>query len=101
MLTSFGQWLTSVGVTPELVAHLVVIFTVFMALQISAAMLVYMERKVAAFVQQRYGPYLLGPRGLLAEMSYWRTRSSALFTTTAAGTQPDSSKPSGRSHPGC
>jgi len=31
----------------------------------SAAVLVYMERKVAAFVQQRYGPYLTGPRGML------------------------------------
>ena len=51
--------------TPELIAHLVVIgFTFFMLLN-SAAVLVYMERKVAAFVQQRYGPYLVGPKGLL------------------------------------
>ena len=35
----------------------------FFTLLISAAVLVYMERKVAAFVQQRYGPYLVGPRG--------------------------------------
>jgi NADH-quinone oxidoreductase subunit H len=52
-------------VTPEVIAQLVVIgFTFFMLLN-SAAVLVYMERKVAAFVQQRYGPYLVGPRGLL------------------------------------
>jgi NADH-quinone oxidoreductase subunit H len=52
-------------VTPEVIAQLVVIgFTFFMLLN-SAAVLVYMERKVAAFVQQRYGPYLVGPKGLL------------------------------------
>ena len=41
----------------------------FFALLISAAVLVYMERKVAAFVQQRYGPYLVGPRGLLQPLA--------------------------------
>jgi NADH-quinone oxidoreductase subunit H len=35
----------------------------------SAAVLVYMERKVAAFVQQRYGPYLVGPRGALQPLA--------------------------------
>jgi NADH-quinone oxidoreductase subunit H len=29
-----------------------------------AAVMVYAERKVAAFMQQRYGPYLVGPKGL-------------------------------------
>jgi NADH-quinone oxidoreductase subunit H len=49
----------------HLIAQLVVVgFTFFMLLN-SAAVLVYMERKVAAFVQQRYGPYLVGPRGML------------------------------------
>jgi NADH-quinone oxidoreductase subunit H len=49
----------------QLLAQLAVIgFTFFMLLN-SAAVLVYMERKVAAFVQQRYGPYLTGPKGLL------------------------------------
>jgi NADH-quinone oxidoreductase subunit H len=51
--------------TPELIAHLVVIFVVFNALLMAAAVLVYMERKVAGFIQQRYGPYLVGPMGLL------------------------------------
>jgi len=51
--------------TTELIAQLGVIgFTFFMLLN-SAAVLVYMERKVAAFIQQRYGPYLVGPQGLL------------------------------------
>ena len=47
------------------IAHLVVIgFTFFMLLN-SAAVLVYMERKVAGHLQQRYGPYLVGPHGVL------------------------------------
>jgi NADH-quinone oxidoreductase subunit H len=57
------------AISPELIAHLGLIFVVFVALQISAAVLVYMERKVAAFVQQRYGPYLVGPRGLLQPLA--------------------------------
>jgi NADH-quinone oxidoreductase subunit H len=43
-------------------------FTFFMLLN-SAAILVYMERKVAAFVQQRYGPYLVGPMGLMQPLA--------------------------------
>jgi NADH-quinone oxidoreductase subunit H len=50
-------------------AQLIVIgFTFFMLLN-SAAILVYMERKVAALVQQRYGPYLVGPKGLLQPLA--------------------------------
>src|SRR5262245_43782981 len=53
----------------EFIAQLIVIgFTFFMLLN-SAAILVYMERKVAAFVQQRYGPYLVGPKGLLQPLA--------------------------------
>ena len=52
-----------------LIAHLVLIATVFLLLQITAAVLVYMERKVAAFVQQRHGPTLVGPRGLLQPLA--------------------------------
>ena len=53
----------------QVVAQLLVIgFTFFMLLN-SAAVLVYMERKVAAFVQQRYGPYLVGPKGLLQPLA--------------------------------
>ena len=53
------------ALSPELLARLAVIeFTFFMLLN-SAAVLVYMERKVAARIQQRYGPYLVGPHGML------------------------------------
>jgi NADH-quinone oxidoreductase subunit H len=68
MLAPVAQWLAGLGVTPamlEIGVQLGLIVVVFFALQGSAAVLVYMERKVAAFVQQRYGPYLVGPRGLL------------------------------------
>jgi NADH-quinone oxidoreductase subunit H len=55
--------------TAQVVAQLVVLgFTFFMLLN-SAAVLVYMERKVAAFVQQRYGPYLVGPKGALQPLA--------------------------------
>ena len=54
---------------PHFIAQLVVIgFTFFMLLN-SAAILVYMERKVAAIIQQRYGPYLVGPKGLLQPLA--------------------------------
>jgi NADH-quinone oxidoreductase subunit H len=55
--------------TPEVLAQLAVLgFTFFMLLN-SAAVLVYMERKVAGFIQQRYGPYLVGPKGLLQPLA--------------------------------
>src|SRR6187397_1101661 len=58
-----------IPVDPVLIGQLTVILVVFFALQISAAVLVYMERKVAAFVQQRYGPYLVGPKGALQPLA--------------------------------
>jgi NADH-quinone oxidoreductase subunit H len=52
-----------------LIAHLVVIgFTFFMLLN-SAAVLVLMERKVAAFVQQRLGPNRVGPWGAMQPLA--------------------------------
>ena len=48
-----------------LIGYSIVVGIVFMGLQIMAAVMVYAERKVAAFMQQRYGPYLVGPKGLL------------------------------------
>jgi NADH-quinone oxidoreductase subunit H len=50
---------------PQVIAQLAVILVTFVALLSSAAVVVYMERKVAGFIQQRYGPYLTGPRGTL------------------------------------
>ncbi len=46
-------------------AYAAIVGIVFGGLQIMAAVMVYAERKVAAFMQQRYGPYLVGPKGLL------------------------------------
>src|SRR5437899_10408872 len=51
--------------TPLLIAQIVLTrFGVVMLLNAAAAM-VYVERKVAALLQQRLGPYLVGPKGLL------------------------------------
>jgi len=50
---------------PSVIAHLTLILVVFTGLLLAAAAMVYMERKVAAAIQQRYGPYLVGPKGLL------------------------------------
>jgi NADH-quinone oxidoreductase subunit H len=50
---------------PTVVAQIALLLFVFFMLLNSAAIMVYMERKVAALIQQRYGPYLVGPHGLL------------------------------------
>src|ERR687892_313424 len=43
----------------------VMIFVTFNALIIASAILVLAERKIMGFMQQRYGPYLVGPHGAL------------------------------------
>jgi NADH-quinone oxidoreductase subunit H len=42
-----------------------IVFIAFNALIIASAILVLAERKVMGFMQQRYGPYLVGPQGTL------------------------------------
>ena len=54
---------------PRTIAQLGLILFVFVMLLTSAAVMVYMERKVAAALQQRMGPYLVGPRGLLQPLA--------------------------------
>jgi NADH-quinone oxidoreductase subunit H len=51
--------------SPTTIAYIVLIHVVFFALQGAAAVLVLAERKVAAFSQQRLGPYRVGPWGIL------------------------------------
>jgi NADH-quinone oxidoreductase subunit H len=55
--------------TPLLAAQIVLTLFVFVALLSSAAVMVYVERKVAALLQQRFGPYLVGPKGLLQPLA--------------------------------
>jgi NADH-quinone oxidoreductase subunit H len=55
--------------TPLLVAQIVLTLFVFVMLLNSAAIMVYVERKVAALLQQRLGPYLVGPRGVLQPLA--------------------------------
>src|ERR1700690_3489299 len=51
--------------TPLFIAQIVLTLFVFIMLLNSAAVMVYVERKVAAMLQQRIGRYVLGPKGLL------------------------------------
>src|SRR3989441_4577123 len=55
--------------TPLLIAQIVLTLFVFFMLLNSAAIMVYVERKVSAMLQQRLGPYLVGPRGLLQPLA--------------------------------
>jgi NADH-quinone oxidoreductase subunit H len=55
--------------TPLLIAQIGVTLFVFMMLLNAAALMVYVERKVAGLMQQRLGPYLVGPRGLLQPLA--------------------------------
>jgi len=55
--------------TPLLVAQIVLTLFVFFMLLNSAAVMVYVERKVAAILQQRLGPYLVGPKGVLQPLA--------------------------------
>jgi NADH-quinone oxidoreductase subunit H len=56
-------------VTPLLIAQIALTLFVFVTLLSSAAVMVYVERKVAAMLQQRLGPYLVGPKGLLQPLA--------------------------------
>lgn len=50
---------------PLIVGQFGILFLAFVALLTSAAVMVYAERKVAGAVQQRLGPYRVGPKGAL------------------------------------
>src|SRR6187402_3376145 len=54
---------------PLLAAQIVLTLFVFVMLLNSAAVMVYVERKVAALLQQRLGPYLVGPKGMLQPLA--------------------------------
>jgi NADH-quinone oxidoreductase subunit H len=58
-----------VTITPLLIAQVVLTLFVFVMLLNSAAVMVYVERKVAALLQQRLGPYLVGPKGLMQPLA--------------------------------
>ena len=55
--------------TPLLIAQIGLTLFVFVMLLNSAAVMVYVERKVAALLQQRLGPIRVGPQGLLQPLA--------------------------------
>jgi len=57
-------WLPS-WVTPQLLMSMLVIFMVLNAIAVGALYLILLERRVAAWIQDRCGPNRVGPMGLL------------------------------------
>jgi NADH-quinone oxidoreductase subunit H len=53
----------------QLLAQFIVVFAAFFLLVNMSAVLVLAERKVMGFMQQRYGPYLVGPHGVLQPLA--------------------------------
>src|SRR5205085_9947034 len=52
-------------ITPLLIAQIVLTLVIFQALLLSAAAMVWVERRLAALLQQRLGPIRVGWQGLL------------------------------------
>src|SRR5213596_1916066 len=91
-------------INPTIVARLTLMFIIFNVLVLASAFMVWMERKVCAYIQDREGPNRVGPAGLLQPFAdviklVFKEDLRPKAASASSSPSPRSSRPRRRSPP--